>query len=276
MKNWNRMSSPHNPQFEKALSIYTAALPHHARLIRLAGEVLRHQDAVQAVLSPVREIAGPEVDTKLAAGRHLVDQLPVATAIFQKTLDYLLDLFQQAELMPPLSVEQRQNLLAFPPEFWLDDRSVEDFYQDQMLPAGLLLFLGHKALSPFYHQAAAPYLEKYFQAEWQKGECPSCGREPSLASLAPETGGRFLYCSLCGVQWPFSRQACAFCGDQKSPHTYFFLEDEPARRADFCKACRRYLKTIVTSRLTHALYLPLEEFITVDLDSYMMRADLIS
>ena len=269
------MSSPPVLQLNTALSTYAAALPRHARLIQLAGEVLRQLAAVQASLPPVPGMADQEVEAKLAAGQAIVDQVPVPVSIFQNTLSHLLELFRQFELMPPLSAARLQNLLTLPPHAWLDETSVAASCQDQDLPAGLLLFLGRKALSPFYHEAAAPFRQKSIPAGWQKAKCPGCGQEPTLASLAPDSGQRFLYCSLCGVQWPFSRQTCVYCGNQEAHFSYIFIEDDPARRADLCRACRRYLKTIVISRLTHALYLPLEEFVTIDLDALLLDEDLI-
>jgi formate dehydrogenase maturation protein FdhE len=231
--------------------------------------------AVQAGLPPVREIEDKEIEAKLVTGHSLVDRLPVPVAPFQNIFSRLLELFRQFELMPPLSAARLQDLLTLPPRAWLDETSIKAFCQDQDLPAGLLLFLGQKALSPFYHQAAATYLQEFLRWDWQASKCPYCGQEPTLASLAPDSGQRFLYCSLCGVQWPFSRQTCVFCGNQESHFSYIFVEDDPARRANLCQACQRYLKTIVISRLTHALYLPLEEFVTIDLDTLLIREDLI-
>ena len=269
------MSSPPALQLNTALSTYAAALPRHARLIQLAGEVLQQLAAVQAGLPPVQGIDDNEVEARLAAGQAIVDQVPIPVSIFQNTLSHLLELFRQFELMPPLSAARLQYLLTLPPHAWLDETLVAASCQDQDLPAGLFLFLGRKALFPFYHEAATAFLEKSFLAGWQKGKCPFCGQEPTLASFAPDSGQRFLYCSLCGVQWPFPRQTCVFCGNQESHFSYIFIEDDPARRADLCRACRRYLKTIVTSRLTYALYLPLEEFVTIDLDALLLGDDLI-
>ncbi len=269
------MSSPHSPQLESSLSIYAAALPRHARLIQLAGEVLRQLGAVQAGLSPIQEITDQDVEAKLAAGHPIFPHVPISATSHRDILASLLELFRQFELMPPLSANQLQSLLSLAPHAWLDETSMEAICQGRDLPAGLLFFLGQKALSPFYHQAAAPFQQKLLQAGWQKGHCPFCGQQPALASLAPDSGQRFLYCSLCGVQWPFSRQTCVFCGKQESQFSYVFIEDDPARRADLCQACQHYLKTIVINRLRHALYLPLEEFVTIDLDALLMREELI-
>ena len=138
---------------------------------------------------------------------------------------------------------------------------------------GLLLFIGQKALSPFYQQAAAPYAALWSQDRWQQSACPACGGPPTLALISPESGQRRLHCCLCNVTWPApSRQECVFCGAAAAQTTYYFLEDDPARRADLCQACGRYLRTIVLAKLTHPLHLPLEEFVLVDLDTLMAQA----
>jgi FdhE protein len=269
------MSSPYSPQLESSLGIYAAALPRHARLIQLAGEVLRQLGAVQAGWSPIQEIADQDIEAKLAAGHPIFPHVPISETIHRNILARLLELFRQFELVPPLSANQLQSLLSLAPHAWLDETSLEAISQGRDLPAGLFFFLGQKALSPFYHQAAAPFQQKLLQAGWQKGHCPFCGQQPALACLSPDSGQRLLYCSLCGVQWPFSRQTCVFCGNQESQFSYVFIEDDSARRADLCQACQHYLKTIVINRLRHALYLPLEEFVTIDLDALLMRQDLI-
>ena len=164
------MSSPPVLQLNTALSTYAAALPRHARLIQLAGEVLRQLAAVQAGLPPVPGMADSEVEAKLAAGQAIVDQVPIPVSIFQNTLSHLLELFRQFELMPPLSAARLQNLLTLPPHAWLDETSVAASCQDQDLPAGLFLFLGRKALFPFYHEAAAPFRQKSIPGRLAKRE----------------------------------------------------------------------------------------------------------
>ncbi len=77
------MSSPPGLPLNTALSTYAAALPRHARLIQLAGEVLRQLAAVQAGLPPVRGIADNDAEAKLAAGLAIVDQVPISVLFFK-------------------------------------------------------------------------------------------------------------------------------------------------------------------------------------------------
>lgn len=266
------MSSLSDPQLKTALSVYTAALPRHARLIQLAGEVLRQLALVKAGLPPVQESEKKAVEDRLAAGQPILAQVPIPAAIFQDFLNRLLELFQDNELLPLLPDQLYENILALPPHVWLEEASaLAATCEGQNISEGLLFFLGQKALAPFYQHAAAPYLPRFLKQECDTGKCPFCGQEPALASLAADSGQKFLYCSLCAVQWPFPRQTCAFCGNSEPRFSYIFVEDDPARRADLCQVCGRYLKTIVINRLPHGLYIPLEEFVTVDLDALLAR-----
>jgi FdhE protein len=269
------MPNPPNQELDTALQAYLAALPRQARLIRLAGEVLRQVGAVQAGLPSAPGLAAPEAEARLRAGEPVQAHLPISTPVFKNTLGRLLELCQQFELLPPLSPDVLQALLSLPPPAWLaDNLRLTDICPDREIPAGLFHFLGQKALSPFYQRAAAPYAPLFLQGTWQQGNCPNCAQRPALASLAPESGQKLLYCSLCAVQWPFPRRTCVFCGHEEPHFSYLFVEDDPTRRADLCQACHGYLKTIVTNKLTHPLSLPLEEFVTVDLDILVHRADL--
>ncbi len=271
------MSSRPDRQLEATLAAYAAALPRQARLIQLAGELLRQLADVRAGLPPSPEVDLEAAAAQLAAGESILTTVPVAAPIFRETLTRLLELCRQFDLLPALSPDLLHSLVNLAPQAWLGETTgLAAICQGREVPVGLLLFVGQKALSPFYQQAAASYSPLFSQGVWQRSVCPVCGREPALASLAPDSGQRLLYCSLCAVQWPFARRACVFCGaEAEAQFSYVFVEDDPARRADLCQVCRRYLKTIVVRRLTHSLCLDLEEFITVDLDTLLARDDLV-
>ncbi len=272
------MSSRPDPQLETALTAYAAALPRQARLIQLAGEVLRQLADVRAALPPSPEVDHQETVARLAAGEIILATVPVSVPIFRDTLARLLEICREFELLPALSPDLLHSLLSLAPRAWLGETNgLAEICQGREAPVKLLFFVGQKALSPFYQQAAALYNPLFSQGVWQRSVCPGCGQEPALASLAPDSGQRRLYCSLCAVQWPFTRRACVFCGTEaEAQFSYVFVEDDPARRADLCQVCHHYLKTIVAGRLTHPLYLPLEEFVTVDLDSLLARDNLVS
>jgi FdhE protein len=272
------MANQLNQRLDSALAAYAAALPRQARLIQLAGEVLRRLADVKAALPPSPGVDLHQTAARLAAGEDILATVPVSAPIFRDTVTRLLELFRQFDLLPTLPPDLLHSLISLAPPAWLGGTGgLEEICQGREVPVKLLFFVGQKALSPFYQQAAAPYIPLFSQGVWQRSVCPGCGQVPVLASLPSDSRQRHLYCSLCDVQWPYARRGCVFCGaEAEAQFSYVFVEDDPARRADLCRVCHRYLKTIVAGRLTHPLYLPMEEFVTVDLDTLLARGDLIS
>jgi hypothetical protein len=272
------MSSPPDRQLEIALAAYAAALPRQARLIQLAGEVLRHLAVVKASLPSPPEVNLQEAATNIANGKQALTALPIPEPIFRNSLSRLLALCRQFDLLPRLSPDLSRSLMKLSPKAWLGEQpGLEEIFAGRDVPGGLLFFLGQKALVPFYQQAAEPYYPLFSQGDWHSSRCPACGKEPALACLAQKSGQRLLYCSLCATQWSFSPKGCVFCGSgSEQQFSYVFTEEDPARRADFCRACRRYLKTVIAGCLKHLVYLPLEEFVTVDLDVLLAQNDFVT
>lgn len=258
-------------QLEAAIQAYTTAVPRRARLMDLAGAVLAAQSTALVPAPPAGDLEA--ATSLLAAGQPLLTALAVPAVAFRALLAQLLTVFQRFELLRPLPLATLEEILDQSPSVWLEEGGpISSLAAARRLPANLLFFFGQKALAPFYQQAAQPYDALWSQGLWQQPICPACGRPPTLALLTPESGRRRLHCRLCDLTWPApSRQACVFCGTEASQGRYYFLEDDPARRADLCQACGRYLRTIVLAKLPHPLHLPLEEFVLVDLDTLMAQ-----
>ena len=260
-----------------AIQAYKTAVPRRARLLDLAGAILGALAAAAPAPAGKPEPLDQEAATnRLAAGQALLVGLPIPVGPFRSLLAQLFNIFQQFDLLPAWPPEVGHELLELSPADWLvEEGPAARLATVHHLPVGLLLFIGQKALAPWYQQAAAPYAALWSHSPWQKTICPACGRPPILALITPESGHRHLHCSLCAVTWPApSRQACVFCGAEAAQTTYYFLEDDPARRADLCQSCGRYLKTLVLANLPHPLHLPLEEFVLADLDTLMARLEI--
>lgn len=113
-------------------------------------------------------------------------------------------------------------------------------------------------------QLAATYLNP--EAESDGATCPVCGSPPALAALQKE-GRRQLICSFCSHAWTFRRICCPFCANTDTRRLqYFYNPQEPGYRVDLCDACRRYIKTVDTEKLSRPFYPPLEQVVTLHLD----------
>lgn len=250
---------------------YLAALPQKNRLVNLAWEVWE----LQAKVPPGPPAALPEgtqatqllQEGTILAATGLESPSEACSGLFAE----LVILFSHAGLLTADSLQFVHFWQSLPPSLWLepDEAILAELArlnppQETVLA---LLFISRQALAPFFRQQALPYQNLFFDSSWGKGVCPFCGQEPVLARLTEEAGRRFLYCGVCSSQWPFPRVTCPYCykhGYKKL--SYLHVNHDPTRRVDLCRSCRRYVKTVDERRLELPLHLPLEEFITLDLD----------
>lgn len=122
---------------------------------------------------------------------------------------------------------------------------------DQLTDAALQLDLEPVVLRLFQRYLTRMMLAKRAQdmtghlasLSWKQGYCPICGSFPHLAILR-EQGQRWLQCSTCSHQWPFSRLACPYCDHEDPQETnYLFVEGDTENTAFTCGKCRKYLLT---------------------------------
>jgi FdhE protein len=63
------------------------------------------------------------------------------------------------------------------------------------------------------------------------------------------------------------RLGCLFCdnSDQELME-YLYTEEEKGYRIDVCKKCKKYIKTVDTREISHAIVPPLDDIATMHLD----------
>ncbi len=144
----------------------------------------------------------------------------------------------------------------FPP--WLKDNSVNET---------LLELTIHATLRPFLASHREAFLSLVNQESWRRGYCPICGGSPDFAFLDKEQGARWLLCSRCDTEWLFQRLECPYCGNQDQNALAYFTDDKGLFRLYVCERCRHYLKAIDLRRSEHEVLLPLERFLTIDIDT---------
>ncbi|HPU01183.1 MAG: formate dehydrogenase accessory protein FdhE [Firmicutes bacterium] len=137
--------------------------------------------------------------------------------------------------------------------------------------SSLAAYVLREALATFYLALAAAVREEVNLALWSEGNCPLCGLDPAMAMLNAE-GARFLRCSFCRTTWPFPRLECPFCRNKDPQRLGFFYADEyPGRRVQFCERCKSYLKTAVVKEIGREVILELEDIYTLELDHLARR-----
>ena len=126
-----------------------------------------------------------------------------------------------------------------------DELLLEEMSHEVNVDHDLLSFLVRQVLSPFIMSYAEHVREHIDVRNWQKAFCPVCGREPLMAKIEGEIGGKWLSCSLCFTEWRFKRIACPFCENEDQEFLrYFAAEDDEAHRVDVCDHCKKYIKTV--------------------------------
>jgi len=108
-----------------------------------------------------------------------------------------------------------------------------------------LEFLGAYLARPFLSCRPRALAKTAAKEAGSPALCPTCRHEAALSFLLPENGERELWCRYCAARWKVRRLGCPFCGNAEQDELgSFYLEGQVGRRVDFCRRCRRYLKTV--------------------------------
>jgi FdhE protein len=155
----------------------------------------------------------------------------------------------------------------FPQLLQASTAQIEEAAKQLDIEQNILAFFIYSSMNPSIRICAeqlSVYLDR--QDPWQQGYCPICGNPPVLSILEDE-GKRSLICSFCWHAWPVKRGVCPFCDRHDSKSLgYFFSEEENEYRVYTCDNCKKYIKTIDTTKIDRLIYPPLEQVVTLHLD----------
>jgi len=263
----------------KTIESYKAISPHYEEILDILEEVLilreKHRQAVTEIIFPVDERLVPE---KVKGGLPLID---FATADFdiEKPKAYFLDLLSIAEKRAPGETRELAQRIEkgevdfkemvldafFGPYTEEDQEEAEgDESQDAFDLIGMFL---EECLRPALERVVQKYGEAVTRYGWSEGYCPICGKEPKIGEIKDEEGKRYLFCNQCGIEWPYKRIKCPFCGNEEQQTlAYFTVEDDERYRVDVCNECRRYIKIIDFRHTKEEADLDVEDITTIHLD----------
>jgi FdhE protein len=190
-----------------------------------------------------------EVAALLSVHLEVPAEVPVDLKDSSSSVAYLKEVtriwFEGAQLPPSIAVS------ATDETFW-----------EFMIPA---------ALRPFLTSHREALLGSVNQESWRRGYCPICGGSPDFAYLDKERGARWLLCSQCDAEWLFQRIGCPYCGTQSQDDLAYFTDDKGLYRLYVCEQCRHYLKAIDLRHTQGEVLLPLERWLTLDIDAQAQR-----
>lgn len=124
----------------------------------------------------------------------------------------------------------------------------------------------HATLKPFLISHAKTLRDSIDQEKWRRSYCPICGGSPDFAFLDAERGSRWLLCSRCDTEWVFQRLQCPYCNNQDQNDLCYFSDDTGLYRLHICERCKQYIKTVDQRQAKKRVILPLERFLTLDMD----------
>jgi FdhE protein len=101
---------------------------------------------------------------------------------------------------------------------------------------------------------------------WRRGYCPVCGGSPDFSYLQRENGARYMICSRCDSEWLFQRLQCPYCDNRDQNKLHYYADEKGVYRLYVCDNCKRYLKAIDQRQAEEVILLPLERFMTIDID----------
>lgn len=146
----------------------------------------------------------------------------------------------------------------------------EDYLKEEgslKLDSELLSFLTKHALIPLFEFYAKKLAHHLKGIQWDWGHCPICGGRAKMAELRGEEGKRFLLCSLCNYEWPYSRLRCPFCNNEDQEKlSYFSVEEKEGFRVDLCMKCKEYIKTLDSRKFDREIDLEIDDITTLHLD----------
>lgn len=79
---------------------------------------------------------------------------------------------------------------------------------------------------------------------WFKGYCPVCGSYTRTGFMRGEGRKLHLKCEICGMEWPFQRLKCPFCGNEDEKKLGFYSFDDEKFRLYICEECNEYWKVV--------------------------------
>lgn len=254
------------------------ALPE---FLKFYQQLLHVQSRVERNLTSRLEpgLSREAINKRINSGVPLIsfDELALDWPLLTSTFDEVKAVFAgHAELFN----SSLERLAALSADTLLARQTLKTWYEKQKLPARipvknvakkLINSIIHATMKPFLTSHARKLTDFIDQGRWRRGYCPICGGSPDFASLDTERGSRWLLCSRCDTEWLFQRLQCPYCNTQDQNDLSYFTDDAGLYRLYICKRCKQYLKTIDRRQTEDRILLPIERFLTLDMDRQAME-----
>jgi hypothetical protein len=184
----------------------------------------------------------------LRVGTPLLDESTVLwdAAPLRRQYRRLLRVFSRLSLDPLEDAEDLKGLLA--PRDGDPIEWARLFLRAEVGDPRPELIVGGYILQPFLYVFARRVLPRLNREEWRGNRCPVCGGSPYHGYLDPESRRKTLICGKCFCPWTAPRLQCPFCDNTLQEQLgYYYQEQAPRERIDYCTACRSLLPVTLES-----------------------------
>ena len=187
-------------------------------------------------------------------------------------------------------IEQAESTGDFSPATWLleqrPDRGelVAEAAERIGVEESMLGTLARAVTLPHWRCVSEAWLGQDPVDGWQRFRCPTCGGAPALAEVRAEgpvsenltaSRRRLMHCPFCATCWVVPAVKCPACESTRSGDAkYYYTDEEPELRIDFCKKCKHYVKVINADKIVGRVHLGLELLTTVHLDAIAQEKSL--
>ncbi len=270
------MTTGTNSKILKRLQEWEEKEGHLPKLLEFYQRLLGIQSGVKLPVDITRrDLSEEAISNRSGHGSPLLsfDDLAIDWSLLQNMLKEITALFTDyTEVLGEIP----ENLKNASPDPTILKKVTKSWFEGASLPPQMPISSANEALweliidatlRPFLVSHCEALLSFVNQEQWRRGYCPICGSNPDFAFLDKERGARWLLCSRCDAEWLFQRLECPYCGTKEPSSLAYFTDDKGLYRLYVCEKCRHYLKAIDLRRADYEVLLPLERFLTLNIDS---------
>jgi FdhE protein len=266
--------------------------PDYGQMLDLFGKIMAKQCEFSSKtrIEPVA-IARDEAQAKLEIGEPVLNKsdFPVDVSSASELFGELCEILSSEDKELGSEIAEIQSSLK------KRELALEEIFQDVLAGGSRLSELSEElsldkdvmltpvmaSLKPSLEATAAHVADMLANiledVSWSGPGCPLCGSSQAISELrktkqndskdTAEGAERILHCSFCGSEWQVARLGCTFCHNTDAESLrYLYIEGDDGYRIDVCEKCKKYIKTVDSSAISHETVPAVEDIATLHLD----------
>ena len=275
-------------KINRAIDANKKKRPDYGQILDLLGKIM----AKQCEFSSKTRIEPVVIAKDVAQARLEIGEPVLSRTDFPVDVSSASELFKElCEILSSVDKELGKEIAKIQSSLKKRELALEEMFQDVLagghrlselseelsLDKDVMLTLVMASLKPSLEATAAHVADMLEDASWAGLGCPVCGSSQAISELRkPKQNGskdtaegaeRILHCSFCGSEWRATRLGCTFCRNTDAESLrYLYIEDDDAYRIDVCEKCKKYIKTVDSSAISHETVPAVEDIATLHLD----------